>query len=66
MKEASPSDDSTDGLTRQVDGLQQRIHRLEDAVAGLQDTHLLEERLVVRVVERINGNLPYPRPIPPG
>jgi hypothetical protein len=34
--------------------LEQRVHRLEDAVAALQDTRQLEERLVQRVTERVS------------
>jgi hypothetical protein len=50
----------TASTARQVEGLEQRVHRLEDAVAGLQDTRLLEERVVERLAGRINGNLPSP------
>src|SRR5262249_43370212 len=41
--------------------LEQRVHRLEDAVAALQDTRQLEERLVERVVDRISRNPPLSR-----
>jgi hypothetical protein len=34
--------------------LEQRVHRLEDAVAALQDTRQLEERLAERVTERVS------------
>jgi hypothetical protein len=34
--------------------LEQRVRRLEDAVATLQDTHPLEERIVERVSRRLN------------
>ncbi len=34
--------------------LEQRVRRLEDAVAGLQDTHPLEERILERVSRRLN------------
>jgi len=34
--------------------LEQRVHRLEDAVAALQDTRQLEERLVERVTDRVS------------
>src|SRR5438105_2383035 len=40
----------------QMDSLEQRVHRLEDAVAAMQDTRSLEERLVERGAGRINGN----------
>jgi hypothetical protein len=36
--------------------LEQRVGRLEDAVAALQDTRMLEERVVARVGERISRN----------
>ncbi len=42
----------------QLESLEQRVHRLEDAVAAMQDTRLLEERVAERVKERVNGNLP--------
>jgi hypothetical protein len=41
----------------QLESLEQRVHRLEDAVAAMQDTRLLEERVAQRVKERVNGNL---------
>ncbi len=37
------------------DGIEQRVRRLEDAVAQLQDTRPLEDRVVARVSERL-GN----------
>jgi hypothetical protein len=37
----------------QMQALAQRVGRLEDAVAGLQDTRMLEERVVARVGERL-------------
>jgi hypothetical protein len=37
------------------EGLEQRVQRLEDAVASLQDTRPLEERVVQRVTERLHG-----------
>jgi hypothetical protein len=37
--------------------LEQRVRRLEDAVATLQDTRPLEERIVERVSRRLNRNL---------
>jgi len=36
------------------EALEERIHRLEDAVAVLQDTRHLEERVVERVTSRLN------------
>jgi hypothetical protein len=47
-----------------LDRLEQRMHRLEDAVAALQDTRQLEERLVERVVDRLIRNPPAPREEP--
>lgn len=41
------------GPVDSVEALKQRISRLEDAVAALQDTRPLEDRLVERVVERV-------------
>lgn len=41
------------GPADSVSALKQRICRLEDAVAALQDTRPLEDRLVQRVVERV-------------
>jgi hypothetical protein len=38
-----------------VENLEQRVQRLEDAVASLQDTWPLEERVVQRVTERLQG-----------
>ena len=38
--------------------LEQRVHRLEDAVAHLQDTRSLEERVIERVTERLQRQKP--------
>jgi hypothetical protein len=38
--------------------LEQRVQRLEDAVASLQDTGPLEERVTQRVTERLQGRVP--------
>jgi hypothetical protein len=43
--------DATNGV--QVEALEQRITRLEDAVAAIQDTQLMEDRVVERVVQRV-------------
>jgi hypothetical protein len=43
-----------------VDALEQRVHRLEDAVAAFEDTHQLEERVVARVTDRLQRNPPLP------
>jgi hypothetical protein len=37
------------------ESLEQRVHRLEDAVAALQDTQLMEERITERVMDRVHG-----------
>src|SRR5258708_6925414 len=44
----------------QIAALEQRIQRLEDAVAQLQDTRPIEERVVERVADRINRNRHHP------
>jgi hypothetical protein len=44
-----------------VDGLEQRVRRLEDAVAALQDTRQLEDRVAERVASRIQRQQPPPR-----
>jgi hypothetical protein len=49
LREASP-----------VAALEQRLQRLEDAVAQLQDTRPIEERVVERVADRINRNRTHP------
>lgn len=42
-----PHDDSAG------EALERRVRRLEDAVAAIQDTQLMEDRVVERVVERV-------------
>lgn len=44
--------------------LEQRVQRLEDAVAALQDTRPLEERVVERVSQRLGITPPKPEPEP--
>jgi hypothetical protein len=44
----------SDGPEHAMEPLEQRVHRLEDAVAALQDTALMEERITERVVGRMN------------
>jgi hypothetical protein len=46
--------------------LEQRVLRLEDAVAALQDTRMLEERVVARVGERLHRAAPTPAREPAG
>jgi hypothetical protein len=36
-----------------AESLEQRVHRLEDAVAALQDTQIMEERITERVLGRV-------------
>src|SRR5258708_19847072 len=45
--------------------LEQRVHRLEDAVANLQDTRSLEERVIKRVTHPPHRPNPPPPPPPP-
>jgi hypothetical protein len=48
--------------------LEQRVQRLEDAVAALQDTHLVEERLIERaevLLQERAGAASQPPPRPP-
>jgi|SRR5581483_1750099 len=68
-----PSPLHTGGLTVHEDGsLEQRVHRLEEAVAGLQDTQVLEDRIVARLevrlgkgdAEHIRAHEPPPSPPP--
>jgi hypothetical protein len=37
-----------------TESLQQRVHRLEDAVAALQDTHIMEDRVTERVLGKVS------------
>jgi hypothetical protein len=47
-------DDHPDaGLASSGESMERRIRRLEDAVAAMQDTQLMEDRVVERVVERV-------------
>jgi hypothetical protein len=49
----TPSEQTPNGTP----GLEQRVRRLEDAVATLQDTRPLEERITERVSRRLSRNL---------
>jgi hypothetical protein len=52
---ATPPEEPPRGLPKRTsESLEQRVDRLEDAVAALQDTHLMEERIMDRVVHRLN------------
>jgi hypothetical protein len=46
-------------VPRQLEALEERVRQLEDAVAAMHDTRLLEERVAERVAERIHGNLTH-------
>src|SRR6059058_2421422 len=50
----SAHDDSRDAANGvAVEALEQRVRRLEDAVAAIQDTQIMEDRVVERVVQRV-------------
>jgi len=51
-----PRDGMGDATGVPLESLAQRIRRLEDAVASLQDTQQLEERVVEKVSERMGRN----------
>ena len=57
---ASSEHGTNDSPAAALPALEQRVGRLEDAVAALQDTRLLEERVVARVGERLNRNALQP------
>jgi hypothetical protein len=44
-------------VPRQLEDLEERVRQLEDTIAAMHDTRLLEERVAERVAERIHGNL---------
>jgi hypothetical protein len=58
MAAATPDERTLDDT---VEALEQRVQRLEQAVAAMSDTHLMEDRVVERVARRIephqNGGL---------
>lgn len=60
-----PHDSAHDANGVHVEALEQRVCRLEDAVAAIQDTHIMEDRVVERVVARIE-HLPLPPSESPG
>jgi len=46
-----------------VEALEQRVRRLEDAIAALQDTQIMEDRVVERVRQRVElHHVEQPRP----
>jgi hypothetical protein len=57
-------EDAPAAANGRLDHLEQRVHRLEDAVAAFQDTRQLEERLVERVADRMARNPPLVRENP--
>jgi hypothetical protein len=58
----SPIGPGSGDLIAPPQSLEQRVQRLEDAVAALQETQLVEERVVERVQARLQGR---PEPQPP-
>jgi hypothetical protein len=52
-----PTDEPPDG-----EALERRVRRLEDAVAAIQDTQLMEDRVVERVVHRVEQSPYVPSP----
>ncbi len=62
-KRATMLPDSADAQGPPIESLEQRVQRLEEAVASLQDTGHLEDRIVERVSERL-GIRPAPRAAP--
>jgi hypothetical protein len=50
MTDATPQVESLDET---VEALEQRVHRLEVAVAAMSDTQLMEDRVVERVARRV-------------
>src|SRR5438105_4824108 len=51
------------GHEETVEALEQRVRRLEDAIAALQDTQLMEDRVVERVRQRVElHHVEGPRP----
>ena len=53
-----PAEESVPAAAGPADSLEHRVHRLEDAVASLQDTRGLEERITERVAERMKRSAP--------
>jgi hypothetical protein len=48
-----PANNHGDPPNHLAESLEQRIHRLEDAVAALQDTQIMEERIMERVIGKV-------------
>jgi hypothetical protein len=60
----APHDEHTDHPAGEA--LERRVRRLEDAVAAIQDTQLMEDRVVERVVGRVEHTGPQPLSGGPG
>src|SRR3954452_24159426 len=58
------ADTAQNGPPNPTETLEQRLRRLEDALANLQDTHTVEQRIVERLSERLPppGSAPAPPP----
>ena len=73
-QDMTPDEHPDQGLNLSVENpadLEARVHRLEEAVVSLQDTHVLEERIVERLAGRLKDDLAdkitsQPRQPPPG
>ncbi len=63
LQDAAAESPEAPGAGPHSESLEQRVQRLEDAVAGLQDTQPLEDRVVERVSERLGLRVP-PKPAP--
>lgn len=61
----SPTDPASSDVIAPPQSLEQRVQRLEDAVAALQETQAVEERVVERVQARLQGRPEPPAPPPP-
>jgi hypothetical protein len=59
---AADTPEGSDALGHPPESLEQRVQRLEDAVATLQDTGPLEDRVVERLSDRLGLRLPGREP----
>lgn len=55
-----------EGTDQSPEVLKARIRRLEDALVAMQDTHLMEERVVTRLLERMHQGPTAPPALPAG
>ena len=60
----APDEPNSRQLVTPSNSLEQRVQRLEDAVAALQDTHLVEERLIERAQNLLQERSGTPPPAP--